>query len=296
VESVVWRLIDAEGRTVATEQTFQYFADRWLNEQPGFFTRQKRKAQAWAYNRIPRELRFSGLMAAVSKLLLICAPPGTAYATGTLNFVQAVVAGGLLTFLNISSYVFSKISSFDRKSPNESEMIVRLGDLLSSISKGSVPSQERATAIRACLGLIENASMGILRLKKGDISVSLVVFSGTGEGKMKVAFRNPGNIRPENRECESRYLLGYHVCKRGTDPRILNDIKQFKGTLKSPTQQKPNYRSIFLIPLEADIGDTRCAKGFVSIDCGRPFAFWGNKANAIVISCVPIVTHLGRMI
>ena len=115
---------------------------------------------------------------------------------------------------------------------------------------------------------------------------------------MRVRQRNPGNTRPKGRgDLDTERILGHHVCQRGEAPLAINHIKHFgKEFARSPTQSRYDYKSILLIPMVCDTRDGPRKKGFVSIDCNHPYAFYGNRANSIVTMAKPILSRLKEML
>jgi hypothetical protein len=149
----------------------------------------------------------------------------------------------------------------------------------------------------ACLGIIENFVLPVTGSRRGEISVTLLVYEGTSRAKMRVRSRNPGNKRPINREVPSKSLLGHHACSSGSAPRVVNHIGHFgKDFAKSPTQTKLTYKSILIIPIECHTSEGTIIKGYVSVDAARPYAFYGNRANVIVVMCEPIINQLQQLI
>jgi hypothetical protein len=176
----------------------------------------------------------------------------------------------------------------------QSQAMIRFGDLLSAFKAGSIPSAKRDVAIRSCLGLLEIYARRITKTQRGDVSVSIVQYAGSSTAKMKILHRNPGNERPvDGREFDARNVLGHHACQAGVNYRIVHQLSHFGRRLQSPTQSHVGYKSIFFIPLEVPTasGGARM-RGFVSIDCRRPYAFYGNRGREIVVTCTPIVDLL----
>lgn len=214
---------------------------------------------------------------------------------GTIGFTTAYVAAVGLFVAN--AFVgFLGLAAEPKAIPDDahSEAMVRFGDLLGAFKTGSVPAARRADAVRACLGILEIYARRITKTTKGEVSVSFVQYAGSSVSKMKILHRNPGNLRPvDGREFDVRYVLGHHACQAGSSPRVVHELTHFGRDLQSPTQSNVEYRSIFFIPIEAAIsgGGTKM-KGFVSIDCKRPYAFYGNRSREIAVTCRPIVDHL----
>jgi hypothetical protein len=176
--------------------------------------------------------------------------------------------------------------------------LIRFGDLLTSFKANAVKGgPNREAAIEACLGIVETIALPATKSKQGEISVTLITYLGNSHSRMRVRKRNPGNMRPANREFDSERILGHHVCQHGNAPMIVNQIKHFgKDFAQSPTQTRYDYKSILVIPLPCDDESGQKPKGFVSIDCNRPYAFYGNRANEIAVMSAPIVAQLREMV
>lgn len=265
----------------------------------------RRPARFWRWlrgyyhNRIPRDFRLIHLGHWLTKTGLASSAPGFAYFYGSITGGVAIIAG--IAFFCGHSFV-SLIGRFATDSAikptqNQSEVLVRFGDLLAAFKTNPVPAANKDDAIRACLGILENFSRQIAKSPKGDVSVSLVLYVGNSTTQMRIRHRNSGNERPINRAFDGSSLLGHHACNAEALPRVVHDIRSFgKSALKSPTQSKVDYRSIFIIPLEVENNEVKRVRGFVSIDCKRPFAFYGNRADAIIVTCQPIVSHIKELI
>src|SRR5690606_10868803 len=100
-----------------------------------------------------------------------------------------------------------------------------------------------------------------------------------------------------NREFDTERILGHHACQHGDAPQLVNHIGHFgKEFAASPTQTRYNYKAILLIPLFCDTERGPEPRGFVSIDCDRPYAFYGNRAIEIRVMCGPILGQLREMV
>ncbi|MBT1155718.1 hypothetical protein J1C56_08950 [Aminobacter anthyllidis] len=281
-----------------SKSPFEHRVDLWLSEDFNVWQRFGRNALGLYHNKLPREFRLVGLTHWLSRTALASSAPGLAYFYGSIPGWTAIVAGGGFFLAHSLVGVLDKLSKAKSSDDNDvqSEMIIRVGDLLSSLKSRIAKSSDKDDAIRACLGIIENYARTVTKSKKGDLSVSLVLFSGNSTTRMKVRHRNPGNNRPTNREFDGRSLLGFHACGSGPAPRVVQDLKWFgKPALVSPTQQKVGYRSILIVPVQSS-GTAGAIRGFVSIDCARPYAFYGNRSNVIMVTCEPVFSHINELI
>lgn len=263
-----------------------------------------RKLVRWSkgfyHNRVPRKFRFSGVLHWLAKTGMASSAPVVAWAYGSISGLLATGVAGAI-FVGHSTVSFLDNLSKEKaiqSDDNQTDIVVRFGDLLVAHKvRGTLNDIERDDAIRACLGVLEVFSRQITRSRSGDISVSLVLYSGSSRTRMKVRYRNPGNTRPVNREVDADRMLGHIACVNDALPRVVHDLREFgRGAVASPTQSHAEYRSIFFFPLAVGEGTEKVVRGFVSIDCKRPYAFYGNRSNAIVVTCEPILSHIGELI
>ncbi|TIU98038.1 MAG: hypothetical protein E5W09_12965 [Mesorhizobium sp.] len=286
-------------KELATSQESQPI-ELWLADSYGRGYRFKRYLWGFYYNKVPRDFRIIGMTHWLAKTALASSAPAVAFFYGSVGAATATVTAAAIFVGN------SFVSILDRLSQEKSsgaghaqtELMVRLGDLLTGMKGRAVAPADKDDAIRACLGILENYARLVTRSNKGEISVSLVLFAGNSTTKMKVRHRNPGNERPTNREFDATNLVGYHACTRGSEPRVVHDLKKFGGkSMVSPTQTKVNYRSIFLIPVVTRRGEEgEKVRGFISIDCPRPYAFYGNRSSVLVVTCEPVLSRINDLI
>src|SRR5690606_27676354 len=163
------------------------------------------KAAAFWHNKVPRRIRFWGVVHLLFRAALIAAAPAAAAYYGTITWTQASVVAAVLVALNIASTFADQLSkSSDGPADFAMEGLVRVGDLLSTYKPSAVRGGDsRETAIGACLGIIESIALAITKARKGEISVALILYTGTGGSRMRVRKRNPGNLRPANREFDT---------------------------------------------------------------------------------------------
>lgn len=230
----------------------------------------------------------------ISRNGLAASSPFVALFYGSIGQATAYLTAGCLFAANaIVGVIGHAASPKDPSDHPQTEALVRFGDLLTAFKTGSVVKSKRSDAIRACLGILEIHARRITKTSKGELSVSLVQYVGSSKTKMIVSHRNPGNLRPVGREFDRPDLLGHHACCAGTSPRVVHQLAHFGKTQESPTQTSVDYKSMFFIPLEVQTPQGgRRMKGFVSIDCRRPYAFYGNRSREIAVTCRPIVDHL----
>jgi hypothetical protein len=277
---------------------FELKVQKWLADDRSLAARVLRALKSLYYNKAPQRFRFYGALHWLAKTGLAASPPGLGYYYGSLKSLTVVViaTSGIAAGHSLVSFL-DALSKEKAKSEgeNHSDMLVRLGDLLNAHKpRKSGPPAQKDDAIRACLGILEIFCRQITRSAKGDVAVSLVLYQGSSRQKMSLRHRNPGNLRPVNREIRTEGLLGHFVCAYGAEPQVVDDVREFTAT--SPTQTKPDYRSIFFYPLEVLSKEGKSIKGFVSIDCKKPYAFYGNRSNDIVVTCEPVLNHIRESI
>lgn len=271
---------------------------RWLDDDHRWYFRWWMKVGAFWYNKVPKRIRAWGIVHLISRAGVIASAPIIAVYYGSINWTQAAVVGTGLIILSIFTSLADRLSKQSTKSPDfAADGLVRIGDLLSSYKANSIKAAGKEAAIEACLGIIENIALPATKSQKGEIAVTLILYQGTGTAKMRVRQRNPGNSRPKNREFDTERILGHYVCQRGDAPLTINNVSHFgKEFARSPTQTRYDYKSILLMPVLCDTPSGPQARGFVSIDCNHPYAFYGNRANSIAVMSKPIISQLQEMI
>ncbi|MBN9219237.1 MAG: hypothetical protein J0I79_14895 [Mesorhizobium sp.] len=273
--------------------------ETWLSDSHGRGYRIKRYLKGYFYNKVPRDLRFFGLFHWLVKTAMAASSPAVAYFYGSIQASIATMAFAGIFIGHSFAGVLDRLSRDKTSGQSEiqAEMMVRLGDLLSGVKGNAVAQAGRDDAIRACLGIIENYVRLVTRSKKGEVSVSLVLFDGNSATKMKIRHRNPGNERPTNRDVHGPNLIGWHACQRGREPRVLHDLREMpKRVRASPTQSKVGYRSLFFVPVIRARDGSEVVRGFVSIDCQRPYAFYGNRADVIMVTCEPVFSRINDLV
>lgn len=280
------------------DREFRRLIDAWLKDSPGRTLKAWRAGRALYHNKVPREFRPYGLAHWVTKTSLASSAPAVAYFYGSITAAVAAVAAAAIFGGHSLVGLFDRLSKDKATGVPDShpEILVRFGDLLTALRANSTAAPDRDDAIRACLGILEIFARHTTKSKKGDVAVSLVLYLGSGTSRMRIKHRNPGNDRPVNREFVSWKVVGHHACAAGEFPRVVHDIRRFgRAGASSPTQSTVNYRSIFIIPVKSRRNGNRIC-GFVSIDCSRPYAFYGNRANVIIVTCEPVINHIQDLI
>lgn len=284
-----------------TQVDFDAAANKWLTGNISHARRFLTGVKGLYYNKAPQRFRFFGLLHWGAKTSLAASAPGLAYYYGSIAQLSvAIGASAFILFANGMVALFDALSK-DKASASADDkidVIVRFGDLLAAHQqKTSVEATARDDAIRACLGILEIYARQTTKAAKGTISTSVVLYKGSSRTTLQIRHRNPGNERPTGRDISSEGLLGHFVCEHGASPQVIHDIRELKAKrFASPTQSKVEYRSIFFYPLEVDGVDGKFIKGFISIDCKKPYAFYGNRSNDIVVTCEPILSHVRELI
>ena len=267
----------------------------WLEKDPSWIQRQKNSFFYWWHNRFPKSFRFFGVTYFLVRFALVAWAPTLAYFVYEhISALQAATATGVLFILFSLSNFLDKLSQHKRNTVEQAttEAWVRIGDLITSVKSSATPAVDRDPTVIAALGVIEAYARQITKSPKRSISVSLALYDGNSSTSMKIRHRNPGNERPTGRKLKNLdRVLGHLACRAGPEPRVVPDLKAFgKDAFFSPTQQKCNYRSIVIIPITA-LGNGKI-KGFVSVDCERPYAFHGNIADQLVVTTEPLINHI----
>lgn len=230
------------------------------------------------------------------RALIVCSAPLSAIFYKTVPIAPAVTVAVVLFISFLATLLFEKLSGEAVADQTQNELIIRFGDLLTTLRKGAVTEAQELNAIRACLGILELFALNTTKASKGDISVSLILYAHDSALRMIISARNPGNERPTGRETDGAGLLGHRACQFDCAPRVVHHVGHFGSGFKSPTQSKPAYKSIFVIPLETEVNGQRKIRGFVSIDSRFPYAFYGNRANVIIVECEPVLNQIKELI
>ena len=272
------------------------FAERvraWLDDDHGKLRRWYRALAGIYHNRVPRRFRPVPALHWVAKGAVAASAPFIALYYGVIPALTAYVVAACLFASHTLVDALGAVAK-RRAPPDESEAIVRFGDLLSAFKSRSIAPARRDDAVTACLGILEIYGLRITKVAKGNLSVSLVQYVGSSSTRMIIKHRNPGNLRPIGREFDGANLLGHHACKEGALPRVVHSLAHFGKGLQSPTQSKVDYKSMLFIPIAGNGGGEGQSKvrAFVSIDCKRPYAFYGNRSSEIVVTCSPVIKLL----
>lgn len=247
------------------------------------------------HNRFHRPLRGWGVTHWVAKTCMASSGPVVAW------YVYSSIAGwmaagaGAVIFLGYS--VTNLLDEMSKRKGRDGDLVTeiatRFGEVMQSFPRGGHDPKHGDDNIRSALGIIEAVARAVTKSEKGGISVCLATYEGTHSERMRIRHRNPGSTRPVNKCFDGTSTIAHRACKSGPDPRVVNDLRAFgsKGR-RSPTQSDVTYRSLFIIPVERVTGAQKRVCGFISIDSTRPFAFYGNKQNAIIVVCEPVISHI----
>jgi hypothetical protein len=262
---------------------------RWLSDDFPRHYRFRLRVGAFIHNQVPKEFRLWPMTHWLFKTALACSAPVVSALYGILEWFLALITAGGLFIANSLVGVLAKISEAKPGAASDTNEIVRVGDLVNAVSKSRIAKQaDRDAALEACLGLIQHYAMRTSKSKAEEISVTLMLYVGSSMSKLRITKRNPGNHRPQNREVDGEGLFGHHACRAGDAPQVLHNLDHYPSAKISPTQQTVPYKTLFIIPLQSTKDDSRMC-GFVSIDCVRPYAFFGNRATSLFVTCEPII-------
>jgi hypothetical protein len=274
---------------------FEKKIKNWLEKDPSWHQRLDNWMLYLWHNKVPRSFRFFGITHFLARFSLIASAPALAFFIyERISVAQATSATAALFLLFTFSSLLDQWSKSWRNSAELAsvEAWVRIGDLITSVKSSATPAAKRDDTLVAALGVIEAYARQITKSPKGQISVSLALYSGSGSTKMSIRHRNPGNERPTGRNLKHLSRVhGHRACQEGPEPRVVADLKLFgKEGHFSPTQSKCNYRSIVIIPIKARTSEN--VKGFVSIDCVKPYAFHGTVAEQLIVTTEPLINHI----
>ena len=270
------------------EQRARRRFEKWLDDDYNWFERRAQGLLAIFHNKFPRRFRPFPALHWTWKTALACSAPYLAALYGTIAWSLAATAAGVLFLGNVVTEFLARMAEPARTSSHETSTVIRLGDVLSALRKRAPAEKENVDmAIGACLGIIENFCRAITKADTGEISVTLLTYS-KDKTHLLVYKRDPGNKRPIGREVDAKAFIGHYVCERGMTSHAVHDNRRFPKEMKqSPTQTATNYRSLFIVPLDNGRQVRGRVEGFISIDCSRPYSFYGNRSRMIIVTCQP---------
>lgn len=274
---------------------FERRVEKWTSGQQSFVQKLIGKVAFIRHNKLPRNFRLFAILHWIAKFGPMVAAPSISYLVyDKITGVQAGLAIGVLFAIYLVTSYFDGRSSARKNAVQQAstEAWVRVGDLINSVKSSATPADKRDVSITASLGVIEAYARQATKSVKGEISVSLALYSNSEKTKMTIRHRNPGNERPVDRELKNlERVLGHIACRTGPEPRVVADLKKFGGDAYfSPTQSACNYRSMLLMPVVG--AKTDQVVGFISVDCSRPHAFHDKIASQIVVTTEPMVAHI----
>ena len=252
------------------------------------------------HHRIPREFRFFGLAHFTTKSAVASSAPVLAYAIySTITLWQATVASFLI-FSGHAAVSFLDSVSIRKKSSqqeDQTESIVRVGELLRLCVPKSREKSNRDDMVRSALGIIENYAKQHTKSRKGEISVAIALYEGSSTTNLKLRHRNPGNTRPIGRQFDGTGILGHHACQNGSGPKIVHNIKRMHANFRrSPTNSKVLYESFLILPLTVERNGTQVIGGFLSIDSTKPYTFYGSRGTVLIVNLEAIVEHIQKLL
>lgn len=279
----------------------ELFLEKWLNDDFSTLERLRQRIDAAWHGRFPRPVRVWAIGSWVSRTLLACSAPGLALLFGTLkDATLAATAATILFAGNVVSDFLSQLAKEKTRSRTDHSMIVRIGELLNT-TRGAVSRHDGGaeTAISALLGIIETCCRAVTQCDEDEISVTLLQYPiGSDVTEILIRRRDPGNKRPVGALVPTANLVGHRACQSDPNrPHIVHRLRDFgEGAMVSPSQSQVNYQAIFIIPLQSGSNGNRTLQGFVSVDCVRPYAFYGNRGRDIAVYCRPVINLLCELI
>lgn len=274
---------------------------RWLSGKPSRVARLKNRLLAtWFRASIPKPTP-AGIWHWLIRIAIVASPPALLFLVyDRATAAQAFWALVYLVVLQVAADVIGGWRDSKKKRQNliTEELWVRIGDLIASIDSTATPVHFKDESVTACLGIIEGYARQVTRSKHGDVSVSLVLYDDGDRAQMTIKHRNPGNTRPKPRLItQLDRIFGHLACEAGPAPQRINDIYFFgRNQVISPTQSTISYRSIFIVPIQDDNGEDGPIRGFLSIDSRQPYAFYGDRGDKILITCLPLIDHIRQQI
>lgn len=280
---------------------FKSRVERWLAADAGRLERAANVVLAKYYSLSLPRLSWVGSLHWGVRLTIVVAPPAILFwIYEKVTIRQALVAAAALLVLQVLSDWLGGLREKRRKRRDvtSEEIWVRIGDILASVDSTATPSHLKDESVTACLGVIEGYSRQVTNGKKGDISVSLVLYEANDRTRMTIKHRNPGNMRPNARIFGNlERIFGHLACEAGPEPRRINNVLWFgRKSVVSPTQSQVDYKSIFIVPIEGVEGKVNEIVGFISIDSSRPYAFFGAIGDKILVTCSPLIDHIREQV
>ncbi|NSY41194.1 hypothetical protein [Leisingera sp. ANG59] len=272
---------------------------RWLAEEPSFINRCWDALCFYRYAFPWVQFSWYKLPYVLAQLGLAASGPAIAYHTADkLEKWHAIyIFLGVLVVLVLAAFLSG---TPERRAGRISKPIqtiwVRFGNLLNTVKSGATPSAQKNPSIEFTLALATSLAAQVTGIKQSEFAASLVLYDGDERVRMKIDHRDRGSDRPIGRQINDlETVLGHHACQSGAAPRVVADVKRFgKYGLKSPTQSRPNYRSIFLHPVTSV--QKGSVAGFMSVDCTVPHAFHGHRADDLAALLEPLKAHIEEMI
>lgn len=270
--------------------TFETKVETWLSN--GTSRRQRLTDGFHAARHMIRLPEFSVRLATniVLRVALIAVPFALAWYTQNLSAPAASMAAlaiaALQAAIHISNGGFFRTTSehyddlsklLDRAAEVMRDMKIRVN------TSGSVENHRRhERAITATLSIIEDYILHMIAGRKGEVTVTFAVYRSLEEGRIEILCRNRGSDRPCGEIVADKGMLAHRACQRGVEPRTVNDIHHFGEEARiSPTSSSVSYRSFLILPLFEPDETNPKPYAFITIDCKKPYAFYGKRARYI---------------
>jgi hypothetical protein len=252
------------------------------------------------HHRLPSVLRPFAVVHFATKSLVASSAPFTAYLVYETITLWMASAASAVIFVGHSLVSFLDSVSLRKRSSqpiDQTEAIVRVGELLRMSAPASRAQANLDDMIRSALGVVENFSRQVTKSRKEEISVAIALYEGSSTTRLRIRHRNPGNTRPVGRTFDGKGVLGHHACQSGSGPKIVHNIKRMHPKFrKSPTNSQALYHSFLILPLTVERNGGKVIGGFLSIDCTKPYTFYGSRGTTLIVNLEPIVEHIQRLL
>lgn len=278
---------------------FEQKKGRWLAENPNFLERKWDDLCFVWFNTAWFQFSWYKFPYFLGQLGLAASGPVIGFYTADLLslWTALYIFIGLLVFLLITKYLAGIPKRREGRITRPIQTIwIRFGNLLNTIKSGATPAGQKDASIDFTLALATSLAAQITGIQQQKFAASLLLYEGEGKSQMRVKHRDRGSERPIDRPVNDLdTVLGHHACESGKAPRVVADMRRFgEYAQKSPTQSRPNYRSIFLQPVVSS--QNGAVSGFLSVDCTVPHAFHRDRAVDLAALLEPLKAHIEDMI
>lgn len=290
----------------------------WAKETDGKLKHFRKLPLAFGHNKMRKwfgaNVNIAGLLMAVARFISIIgiatSPFWIEYFRGAkIDFWNTFSLSGVLAVFLIFSWIHDNILSgrarrriqedhFDSAQFVLARAFHSLGHVVNLNGAGPNHDSTIDEFYRSMLEAIEKVSKSELGIVESPyFSVSLLVFDKNGKRvriqSRSTLSRNTGISIPSND------TMAYFVGLSGRE-KVVNDFlnEDHPFPKEGLSEKRCPYRSIFLLPLlyqtQHSPSETFCV-GVVTIDCDRPYVFWGVRPESFVLKLNPFLAPL-RMV